>query len=350
MRHKVTIMRRLTTALVLMMLLGGVALAQHGPGNDRQLLAQALEKTDMVIERAKEVVIESGSERARNQLEMAVRLQTRARNLVNSGTVTDVMAITAGKYTLNARERAQRAIALTRQADANEGYVRRELEKTDNMLARVNEQVSMDTPEQALMLLDSIHEKQQRATELFHNGRLKMSLQMTLQARKALEKLIEDVGGYMELRRRYNALGDRYFTLRDRIQLSASQNDPDVRIQLDQAERNRERADDIAAEGRLEAAVNTLQSAVEQLAELSEEIREPARIEQTYQAIRRQAELLTEKVQLSGNTRIERLYRAALDHLDRAEEAYRAGDHQKATVQLQAARQTVDRVSDLLGE
>ncbi|MEE9442613.1 MAG: hypothetical protein V3V99_08085 [candidate division Zixibacteria bacterium] len=332
--------------------ISGVASAQIYGTDQQQRLQYALERTDEIINRAREVVQESGSERARLILQAAIRLQENARQISERAfDLTDEsMGMQSGRRTLEARERAQRAIAITRQAGENENFVRRKLEKTEEKMRRLEEQIGPNAPDQISKLLDSTREKQRRATELFRNRRLKPSLQMTIQVEKALEDLARHINNRNRLENRYLAQTDNYFRLTDRINSSELSENAEVQERLRAAEQLRERADDFFANENHRRAEIVMGDAVDMLRKFAERLRDPARIKRALENIQNMSDRLRERVQLSNNRQIRDLFENALEHLDNARIGFQNNRFEAAASHIQAARLLLTRVSKLLGD
>lgn len=327
-----------------LLLINGVSFAQVDK------LTTALDRTDQVIEKAKEVVGKSNSERAEYLLEVAIRLQERAISLKKQSERYDnvVQAIQAGKYTFSAREKALRAIAIARQATENEDYIRRRLERTDDLIRRIEEKAGPDTPDKIMLILDTARRKQQRAMELFRNRRFKMALQLTMQVEKSLEKIIEQVGGYVKTRKRFESLQERYYTLLDRIETDGFGDNAKTRVLIEQAESLCAEAGRLADNGAVARAEKTMQKAVEILLRIAENLKEPGKIRRALEHLKRHADILKEKIDASGHRQAGKLHQNAVEHLEKASALYQEGNYKSAATQLQAARQNLARVEKLL--
>ncbi len=336
---------KITLLVLLSLAWSAVGWAQMG--GDGARLMGAMEKTDEVIARAREAVQESGSEQAHNQLEMAINLQKMARDVVAFGPMNEMMVQRAGKYTLNAREKAQRAIAITRQAAENEDYVRGRLERTDDLIRQIEERVGPDASEGLRLMLDSAHDKQQRAVELFRNRRLKASLQMTLQVEKSLKDAAGKSNGYQKTQQRYQAQTERYLALRERIRLSEDINRPEVKRALENAENLQTQADEmVSGNGRYGQAEKTMQKAVEILTRAAEDLREPAKIKTAIEDVEKMAAYIESQVDQYGDRAVKQQYQSAHDHLNKASASYDRGDYNQAAAQVQAARQIMTQVAE----
>jgi len=338
----------LKTCIVLCLLaIGG---SVYGQGHQGTALTSALDRTDEIIDRAREAVAESGSQRAENLLRAAIQMQERAHgqatDAIANGNAT--MALRAGKLTLDARQRAEKAIAITRQGDENDDFLRRKLENTDNMIRRVEEKIAPDTPENILLMLDSAKEKQFRATELYRNRRLKMSLQLTLQVQKSLELLVDRVGGHIKSQHRYNSLLDRYYLMLDKIELSDFSTVPDVETQLERAENLKAESENHAAKNRFAQAERSMQNANEILSRITERLKEPGRIRSALEIMKQRAERIQNEVAESNNNQLQNQYRTCLEHLGKATAMYQEKQYDGAVTQLQAARQILSHIENII--
>jgi len=321
------------------------------PGSGR-LLLDAVDKTDAVISKAREVVTESGSDRANQLLVVAQRLQQMAKELayqaINGSNL--VMGARAGRMTLNARLRAEQAIAITRQSEENEDYVRRRLDRTDDLIQRITQNLGSDAPANILTLLDAARERQGRAVELFRNRRLKMALRLTIQTEKSLDKQADNAGGYSVARKRYQELSDRYLALSEQIDASDKSMSSDVQKQVAAADQFRDQAETMAENGNFARAEQTLEKGVEILSRLTESAREPAKVKGALENLKNRADGLNDKVIASGNSATKNLYRTALEHIEKASDLYRSGNFEAAAAQLQAARELLNQVASSLGD
>ncbi len=319
-------------------------------GSDREMLESAVDRTGQVIERAREIVGRSNSERAKSLLEAAIRLQAHAEELisVSSPVYGDAQAISAGKYTRSAREKALRAIAIARQMAENEDYIRRRLERSDELIRRATDKAGPEPPENVRLVLASARDKHQRAVELFRNRRYKMSLQLSLQVEKSMEGMLDEAGGYAKARQRFESLQERYYTLLDRIQVSGLDASQQNLAELDQVEQFRLEAEQLASDNAFIRAELAMQNAVEVLLRVSEELKEPTKTKSALDRLTQQAEIIGAEVGTRGDDQTKKSYRAALDHLEKALTFYRAGNYDAAATQLQAARQILNQIRKLL--
>ena len=350
------------TFLICMLLIpAGSALAQGqgggggtGGSSGVDRLLSALEKTDLVIDRAKRVVQESGSQRAFQVLKVAVSLQAMSKQMAeqaNVGGEFDVsMGLRAGGKTLNARAKAEQAIAITRQADENEDFVRQRLEQTQEMLNRLQSGDSNTMSQNILQLMGDARSKQQRAVEFFRNGKLKASLQMTLQVQKALERIQQNIGGLNKSQQSYQNSLERYYLMRERIQESDLAGQAEVQDRLQTAQQKMEQAQLLYRAERYGAAEKDIQRAVDMLYQLAEKMRDPARVANELRNLTQKMDQIREQLNANDDGRLRTMFQKAGEHLDKASEMYKNGNYDGAVAQLQAARQIMVRMRAQLGE
>jgi len=346
-------MKTKITILVLLVFGLNAALLAQVDNNERARLQHAIERTDELLDLAGDAVRESGSDRALNQLGMAIKLQSMARQLaldIDHGPFNWAdLAAQAGRYTLSARDKAQRAIAITRQAAENEEYVQRRLEKTDDLIRRMEERIGGNAPEGMRLMLDTARDKQQRAVEFFRNRRLKASLQLTLQVEKSLNEAADKAGGYEKAQNRYQVQTERYFALREKIELGRSGDDPVTERELKNAERLRTEAEDLANHGgRYGRAEKVMQEAVEIMTRVAEGFREPTKVKAAIEDMNKMADQLREQVEKFGDRDIRQQYQTAQMHLSKATALYERGDYEEAAAQVQAGHQIMARIAEIV--
>ncbi|MEK7330769.1 MAG: hypothetical protein AAB290_05910 [Candidatus Eisenbacteria bacterium] len=160
-------------AVVALAAIGGPVAAQT-----RDDVLIAIERTDDVIARARDVVSGSDNQQAQDELGFAIRLQANAR--------TEFAAahyLLALDLTRRARLRADRAIALvTGLPDPDR--VMAQLERTRELLDRARERIEECDLDRARAMLRAALEMQVRAEASWRDGRYLAALQLTMSARE----------------------------------------------------------------------------------------------------------------------------------------------------------------------
>jgi hypothetical protein len=136
-----------------------------------------LERTDQIIERARDIVSASENSLAIEYLDQAVKLQTLARSAFSGARLGD-----AKRLTIQARERAYTAVRIAEQSGSAE-FLRFMLERTDAVLDRIAPLIRESGAELAHRMLDAALEQQRRARDALSSGRPRAALSLTLQSR-----------------------------------------------------------------------------------------------------------------------------------------------------------------------
>lgn len=159
--------------------------AQISPSN----IERELEKTDRLLERARQTVEESGSLQGHQYLEKAFNLQQRARDNYRQRRYRN-----SYRLTTQARELAAKAVGFVRQNSENREMVKRELEKTDEILSTAHNQLGLSaSASQAQTLLENAYTTQKKAHEMFTRNRQRMALTATLRARDLVNLSLDQV-------------------------------------------------------------------------------------------------------------------------------------------------------------
>jgi hypothetical protein len=184
-----TIRALIAPALLLAgLLLSGAAQAQSCMEAQREITA-----TDRALEVVGTAARESGDSGARDQLDNAVRIQAQAKALFFEGRCPR-----AAQLSRKAHEIANRVLVKVRPGagdrQARPGFVGKELERTDELLARVSPRVKESGNDRAQILLDRAMQLQAQAWGVFRaatssarpdDSRLVSALELTSRAREA---------------------------------------------------------------------------------------------------------------------------------------------------------------------
>jgi len=170
--------------LALLALVACVGFVTPAPAQTRDDVALALDRTDDLIARAREVVSGTDNQQAIDELGFAVRLQAEARANFASGRLRIALDLT-----MRARLHADRAIALVKGLpDPDRVLV--QLERTRELLERARERIEECNSDRARALLRAAVEMQGRAEISAREGRYLAALQLTLSARERAHKAL----------------------------------------------------------------------------------------------------------------------------------------------------------------
>lgn len=314
----------------------------------RDEVADEIEKTDRVIEKARDLLAETDRDRGHHGLEMAERLQNQAKMSLSSGQLR--MAL---NLTLQARERALSSVANWRPAEDNEAAVERELERTDRVLEEVAERLADGTLR--ARRLEQARAMQHRAWELFRNRSLRPALKLTIEARElAAGMAMRGLGGpgrdFREGGRGDRQLERLEMTL-DRLSENIGPENLRGLAELENARDSYRDAQNAINEGRSLRAERHLRLAREAMMRAALTIEASLRAEDVEALIgdaRRRWESLGEDVEEAGNAAMRDRHAEAGADLNLAEEALRRGELRRALVQARSAIGLLDRIADEL--
>ena len=168
-------------AVAMFHLPGGVVFAQ---GSDQTNLERELERTEELIRQAAELARDAGNAQAMDLIHQAMEIQQQARNGFRNGNYEAARVRTTAARTI-----VTKVMALLLDPQDRADRVQQELQRTDDMLAKVRDHLGPGGPEIARTLVDATHRQQQQAWELFRGGSQRPALRMTYQVREVLGKV-----------------------------------------------------------------------------------------------------------------------------------------------------------------
>ncbi|MBN2071991.1 MAG: hypothetical protein JW814_11095 [Candidatus Krumholzibacteriota bacterium] len=227
----------------------GAAFAQIA---DTEATRSAVEKTSEVIREAQSIIADSRSQIARISLDKAIALQERALNQFEAHHNTF-----AYKYTMEARKEAWHAIALARDDARIEEKLTNLSEHTRDKLLRLRERVTETgvRDERLFGLMsrsrDLLEESHMNANQL----RNQLAMNLAENARKLAVRAEERFRKVLDLKemseRRLMLMERLLIRTRERVDQNGTEND---RVRMEQAVRSLERAKEMIAEGKYQAA------------------------------------------------------------------------------------------------
>jgi hypothetical protein len=316
-------------------------------GQSRDQVTGDLEETDRIIERADEVVKETGSEIGLSYLEHARELQGRAWE-AHRGEAYGM----SRKLTFAAREQAQKAIGAVQVSDYNAATVGRQIERTDDLLSRARDKVGQTGSQKAVSLLESAIKTQIEAKEFFRGNSLRIALKATLKARESAAQAVDIAGSD-----RYNAyLVERELHRTDELIAKAADIGEElgsngvIRGLLENAREMQSQAYVSYRSDNMRTAMNKTSRAREITRKAlmgMEKDFQPERIERFLHHSDRLISEVREVLSEIPNAERERLLETAIEHQDAASAAFSRGDLQTAIVEAKAARELVNKAQNL---
>jgi len=319
------------------------AVAQMGNTVDREL-----ETTDRLIERATEAVREAGSIIGEQHLERAIALQSNARGAHRSG-----MYRRASTLTFMAREQAKKAIGAIQLADQNSNIVRREIERTDDVLNNSQDIIRDSQSEKAASLMEQAMKTQTEGKEFLHRNRLKIALKATLKARETARKAIDLAG----IRSDQTGQLQKEIGRTDELIARAAERaeelgvDGQIHMLLENARKSqeyaRERYEARSYQTALKQTNNARERAKEALSKMESDV-QPARIEKMIEQNDQLVETVREMLREGPNAKASELIDVASDHQKKAKDALAKGKDDIAIVEAKAARELAERAREMI--
>ncbi len=333
---------KLTIYLIALVLVLGCVGAVRGQGNreqQRELCRLEMQRTDDLIAEARMAVKNSESALAAKALERADQLQAGARKAFAS----DALILTVS-LTRKAREQASAAISTSRMAEQLEGVLNGRLERAQENLDQVHDELGTPLNPTASALYDQARNFLAQAWEFFRGRRFLAAGKMVEQVEQATRRL-------RTLARNGQGGNAEAFELRlDNVQrlveyaqeILADCGSKTGREQLGRAEQSLQRARDLRAQNQNWPALSALGNARQAARKAVRECRDGSFLEQRYQRLVK--ELDQAKTRLAdadrehGSTTASELLQKASEQLDLAGRYLAANETESALLSLQAAQ------------
>ena len=165
-----------------------IAIVRGLPDPDR--VRVQLERTNEVIERARQSIEECNNERARAMLRIGVEMQSRAEAAFGEGRF-----LAALQLTMSARERVLNALRLCNAQENQRDRAEQVLRRTNEVISRAQDVVPERGDEHAREALARAEQLQNRATDEFRLEHFEASIRLSLAARAAAYRAIRLAGG-----------------------------------------------------------------------------------------------------------------------------------------------------------
>jgi len=305
-----------------------------------------LEKTDVVIQRAKEAVFESRNIKAEELLKMAIALQGKARDAFFM--IKYKMAV---ELTLMARKKAYEAIGFTKRDEENENLVLKAIERTDQIITKAKESIVGLEHKRASSLLEAAINNQQKAKEFFKEHKLKVALKLTLKAREMAKKVLD----LTTKGRRLNRLAQKELKITDRMIQKASlilqeseSKGPD-RL-LEKAKSLQEKAREMFRQKKFTRATRSSRKArelVEKALRLVEEEVTPRMVENAIQQNERLISQVEEGIKGGTNPEAASTLEKGLAHQRKAKKYYQEGKFKPALAEAKVAKRLISKAREM---
>lgn len=315
----------------------------------KENIERELEKTDAVIDRAKEAVSESRNPKAENLLKMAEILQKKAKEAFYM--IRYKLAI---ELTLKARKKAYEAIGFTKKDEENENLVLKAIERTEQIIRKAKEVGNRLKNRRASSLLEMAINNQQKAKEFFKEHKLKMALKFTLKAREMAQKVLN----LANKEKRQDRLAEKELERTDRfierasVIIQESQNRRANEL-LNQARNLQGKAKDMFNQKRFTKAIKNSHKArelVQKALRLVEQNITPQMVENAIQQNERLIVKMEEKTKVGVSSEAISIFEKGLSHQSKAKECYREGKFKAALAEAKVAHRLINKALEMIQE
>lgn len=328
--------------LGLMALLATSGLAQTNAQVEEKVRTE-LERTDEVIERAKEAVRSTNAPVAGVALQKAIELQKGAREWFHRRRLS-----MAYNQTIKARDLAKNALVRSRLTEQGETVVQRKLERAAELLERAKEAMSMETAGRLQTLYESAKNNLNRAWEFYRIQRYRAALKLANQVINAGQDILNAANRQIrrdaEFERRSEAVAELIAKAREKVAGCSSY---DALRLVKQADNMYQLSRELASEGKYAAALRNLQQARNMAIEASKMCNGLNGLSRRHDRIKNEADRLAEKISPDDDT-ARRFLNQVYEQLQLAEDFINRQQTEAAAASLKAAQLTMNQLKKRL--
>lgn len=340
--------RTFTITVVVLLSFVSFVSAQTGMRDQDRIRAE-LERTDQIIDHARELISQSNYAGARIILEAAVKIQSEAWKVFRDATRPSDLAV-AKRLTLQAREQAQRAVSSGHAAEDNASSLQNKLERTTEMLSQARSMAGGHGNSRHQSVLDAAADLLDRAWEMYRNGQYRAALKLVNQAEETARKV---VSATQQQQQRLGQLDRQAEMIRgglDRVEATLAGCQSEVAQKLmEQAREAHRLAIQLRGEDRFSAAIQSLKNARKLAEQAARECRGGQSLSQRYDRLTAEADRLTDQV-LPSDEQARKLFDLIREQLDLAKDYLDSGDTKSATAAMRAAELTLGQLRRHLGQ
>ncbi len=320
-------------------------------------------RTAEVIDRARSAVSDAKARvmtaeiralvfKASSFVDLAVNLQAEASQMGRNSRFLEGISAT-----MKARERAFEAINLVRQsgaklanpADENDNLVLRQLERTDDLIVKIQDQMPVGPSPLLESLFNSAQDGQRQAWEFYRNNQYRPALKLSRQAERTLLRIAARSGegsAGRQLDNRINQMEQRLEQVEAMIQSCNNSEAPDLyKKALNEINVARREAGNGNTD-RAENAVSRVQNMLQKILTLCSDGESLNRVIAQLQS---EIERVAPDIQKSGNSEAAALLEAAQSHLREAQSLCANGESEACAAHIKAAQMNVRKAERLAG-
>ena len=337
--------------LGLVLALSSTAFGQGQGDNTSGMLRADLERTDQMIESARDAVRASNVIRAQVALENAVHLQDEAWDQFRDGSSAALK--NAGVWTRQAREQAKSALASARYTQQKQDVVLRKLERANELLQRSKEELNLQQATQMNQALTALYEATEdnirNAWEFYRNGEYSPALKLANQVENAVRKIVSTTNKRAQGAANFERYSDNVDQQLANIQAQIADCNSETAIKLmEEARELFESARELSGQENSAAAMEALKAARKLATRAQLECSGfDGSLSERYERIKNEADIVSESI-AADNDSARQLMDQVYEQLDLAAGYIGEGQTQQAAASLKAAQLSLNQLNRLL--
>jgi hypothetical protein len=301
------------------------------------------------LERTRDLLIRAGEAIELTDVPTAVLALERARALLQEAVdaFRNRNFTLSMRYMMQARERAKLALGLARQAEQFEGAVQRRLERSEELLKRLREDIGASDKRQLQSLYRATRDNLDRGWEFYRRQQYKPALKLAQQVESATRRLTVMAGLDGDARANYERRRSHVQDFVDNTaELLVGCDAPPAERFMAQARQTLELAEQLIDANQPGRALEALKQSREAAVKAARECQGEERLERQYQNLLQRAEQL--QSEHGSNDSIRPLLEQAREQLRLAREHLGNDRPEAAAAALQGASLALRRANDLV--
>jgi len=342
----IKVIMRISLILASLLILSAPFVHSQNANTIVENLRTELQRTDEIIERAREMVRASNAPASALALEQAIGLQKQAWDNFYRGTVDGYSF--ALKLTIQAREQAKQALANSRFSEQGQDAVLNRLERTEDLLRQAHEEMPNAVDESLGTIFDSARRNLAQAWEFYRNGQYRPAVKLANQVEKTAKRLLQIANRQQNFQANFQRRLEAVKQFIDRVQEEAAncQSEPAHNL-IQKAKEALQLAVELASKRQYEVASYHLQQARKLAAEAADFCGRAKEFNSSLERLQSEAERLREQIRPTDENGM-RLLEQVFGQIESAREYIARQDSEGAVATLRAAQLTLKQLQRYL--
>lgn len=301
-----------------------------------------LQRTDEIIDRAREMVRASKEPTAALALEQAINLQKQAWDNFYKATIEGFTF--AHRLTQQAREQAKQALSSARFSEQGQDAVLSRLERTEDLLRQVHEEMPIPVDESLRTIFDTARRNLAQAWEFYRSGQYRPAVKLSNQVEKTAKRLLQIANRQQNFEANFQRRLEAVRQFIDRVEGESKncQSEPAQNL-IRNAKSALQSAEELASKGQYEAASRQLQQARKLAADAADLCGRAREFSGAIERLTNEAERLREQIR-PGDENGKKLLEQVFGQLENAREFIARQDSEAAAAALRAAQLTLKQL------